>query len=121
MARSQILQQLNHPIVPKVVSDGYFIWDVKTNIYHFLIIEKIARDNLITWTSKTGKFFISEELVINWLKQLLEILDYLHNQNYIHRDIKPTNIMVKANLDLVPIDFGTARKINYTYFFCQTK
>lgn len=113
---AKILQQLNHPRIPKVASDGYFIWDSQTNIYHCLIMEKIAGDDLKTWMSKTGKNFISEELVINWLKQLLEILDYLHNQDYIHRDIKPTNIMVKQNLDLVLIDFGTARKIDYTYF-----
>jgi serine/threonine protein kinase len=43
---------------------------------------------------------------LNWLKQLVEILDKVHQQGLWHRDIKPSNIMLQPNGNLVLIDFG---------------
>lgn len=52
------------------------------------------------------------ELVIDWGKQLCDLLGYLHTQDppIIYRDMKPANIMLKPDGNLTLIDFGTARE-----------
>jgi hypothetical protein len=78
-------------------------------------MEKIAGPNLEQWLKQQQNRPISEAQAIVWLKQLLEILDLVHNQQYLHRDIKPSNIMIRPDGQLVLIDFGTAREITRTY------
>ncbi|MDB9312633.1 serine/threonine-protein kinase [Spirulina sp. CS-785/01] len=49
------------------------------------------------------------------LQQLLPVLQYIHQQNVIHRDIKPGNIMRrKADGQYILIDFGVARMLTQT-------
>ena len=44
---------------------------------------------------------------------LLNGLYYLHNNNIIHCDIKPQNLMINQNNILKIIDFGSAKDITY--------
>lgn len=111
----EILKLLNHPGIPRVESDGYFTWQDGTKTRHCLVMEKIDGQNLENWFQERNDKFITQEQAIEWLKQLLEIVEYLHKHNYIHRDIKPPNIMVKPNGQLVLIDFGGVKKISDTY------
>jgi serine/threonine protein kinase/Tfp pilus assembly protein PilF len=54
-----------------------------------------------------------QEEVIDFLRQILLILQPLHQQNIIHRDIKPTNIIQKyQEHKFVLIDFGAVKKID---------
>ncbi|MGX8729092.1 MAG: serine/threonine protein kinase, partial [Lachnospiraceae bacterium] len=52
------------------------------------------------------------ELVIRWMQQLCDVLWYLHSRQppVIYRDMKPANVMLKPDGDVVVIDFGTARE-----------
>ncbi|MTJ54847.1 serine/threonine protein kinase [Anabaena sp. UHCC 0253] len=109
-----VLEQLNHPGIPK--AEGYFPYQTRNNvILHCMVMEKIEGPNLEQWLKQQQNRPISEAQAIVWLKQLLEILDLVHNQQYLHRDIKPSNIMIRPDGQLVLIDFGTAREITRTY------
>ncbi|MGB7416805.1 MAG: serine/threonine-protein kinase, partial [Thermosynechococcaceae cyanobacterium] len=53
-----------------------------------------------------------EDQVIGLLDEALSILDFVHSQNVIHRDIKPDNIMRRLKDDkLVLIDFGAVKQV----------
>ncbi|MEH2423238.1 MAG: protein kinase [Nostoc sp.] len=56
---------------------------------------------------------LSEAKVIQLLKEILEVLTIIHNQNIIHRDIKAQNLM-RRNSDgkIVLIDFGSVKEIS---------
>ena len=113
---AEILKLLNHPGIPRCEPDGYFTWQDGTLIRYCLVMEKIDGQNLEKWFEQRDRKFITQEQAIDWLKQLLEIVEYFHQRNYIHRDIKPVNIMVKPNGQLVLIDFGGVKKITDTYW-----
>ena len=54
-----------------------------------------------------------EKKVVELLQQLLPVLEYIHSQHVIHRDVKPSNIIrSEANQKLVLIDFGAVKEIN---------
>jgi eukaryotic-like serine/threonine-protein kinase len=55
---------------------------------------------------------LSEDAVFNLLKEILEVLVFVHQHNIIHRDIKPQNIMRRySDRKIVLIDFGSIKKL----------
>lgn len=111
---AKVLAQFQHLGIPKV--DGYFQYQTRNGlILHCIVMEKIEGPNLEEWLQQQGNHPISERQAIAWLKQLAEILHLVHGKQYFHRDIKPPNIMLRPNGQLVLIDFGTAREATYTY------
>jgi WD40 repeat protein len=112
-----VLSQLNHPGIPRVEPDGYFLFFPRNRDepVHCILMEKIDGLDLKQWMKQQGNHPISEKQALNWLKQLAGILHLVHEKNYFHRDIKPANIMIRSTGQLVLIDFGTARELTYSY------
>lgn len=112
-----ILSRIRHPGVPYVAEDGYFTIPLpdSTETLHCLVMEKIDGPNLRQWMRQQGNHAISEQQALQWLTQLTDILQRIHQQNYFHRDIKPDNVMIRANGQLVLVDFGAAREMTHTY------
>lgn len=101
--------------IPRVDIDGYFTFKPSGDVLelHCLVLEKIPGQNLADWIELHGK--ISQSLALNWLKQIVEILDKLHSFGFFHRDIKPTNIILRPDGRLALIDFGAVREVTETY------
>ena len=108
------LQQLQHPGIPQVESDGYFAFSLENGLeVYCLVMEKITGENLEQWMENRGP--IDQALALKWLGQLAEILNQVHRNELFHRDIKLSNIMLRPNGQLALIDFGTVRKVTNTY------
>ena len=105
---AQILYQLgqNHDQIPKLFS--YF-----QEGQQFYLIQEFIDGYDLTQEITPGKK-LSENDVIQLLRDVLEILVYVHENKVIHRDIKPANIMRRKNGKLVLIDFGLVKQINNT-------
>ncbi len=115
LQEATVLRLLHHHGVPQV--DGYFQLQLKNRlVLHCIVMEKIDGCNLEEWLQKRGNRRLLQEQALQWLKQLVEILDVVHQHSYFHRDIKPQNIMLRPNGQLVLIDFGSSREMTYTYF-----
>ncbi|MEO0971344.1 MAG: AarF/UbiB family protein, partial [Cyanobacteria bacterium J06639_18] len=55
---------------------------------------------------------LSEKVVIKLLEEILEVLNFVHQQKVIHRDIKPSNIRRRqSDRKIVLIDFGAVKEI----------
>jgi eukaryotic-like serine/threonine-protein kinase len=55
---------------------------------------------------------LSEEAVFDLLRDILEVVVFVHEHNIIHRDIKPQNLMRRHwDNKIVLIDFGSIKKI----------
>lgn len=100
-----ILKKLNHPALPRI----FDIVEDDDNIY--VIVDFIEGTTLDNEIKRVGCF--SEEIIIDWAKQLCEVLHYLHTfkpNPIIYRDMKPSNIILTKNGLVKLIDFGIARE-----------
>lgn len=109
-----VLQSINYPGIPRCDVDGYFSFTPNgSSELHCLVIDKIEGQTLEQWLEAHGR--LSQSLALNWLKQLVEILDQVHQAGFFHRDIKPSNIILKPDGQLALIDFGAVRGVSETY------
>ena len=77
--------------------------------YFYLVLEYCEGGNLKDKIEKKAKY--SNETIIQWSKEILLGIDYLHSNNIIHRDIKPENILLKK--DQIKIgDLGSVKNLN---------
>lgn len=108
-----ILGKLNHPGIPRV--EAYFQHHTRNNlILYCLVLEKIPGINLENWL-ETQQQPITEYQAIAWLKQILETLELIHKQRYLHLNLKPSNIIITPDKQPVLIDFGTAKELAKNY------
>ena len=77
---------------------------------HAMVTQKVKGLSLDRWVEQHGA--LQQELAFTWLKQLVASADALHNQGFLHRDIKPDNIIVTPQQELVLIDFGSLCRID---------
>ncbi|MFB2834498.1 protein kinase domain-containing protein [Floridanema evergladense] len=75
----------------------------------FYLVQEYIQGNPLKQEIKEGECW-SELQVINLLKEVLEILEFVHQQGIIHRDVNPKNL-IRRKLDnkLVLIDFGAVK------------
>ena len=74
----------------------------------FLVLEYVSHD--LTGLMDVAYQF-TEVQVKCIFKQLLEALEYMHDQKYVHRDIKSSNILIDSHFRVKLADFGLARSI----------
>ena len=52
---------------------------------------------------------MAEAEALGYIRQLGEALDYIHRQNILHLDVKPSNVLFRSNGEAVLIDFGISK------------
>lgn len=103
-----ILHKLSHPQIPKFFAG--FEEDERLFIAQEYIDGKTYW-RLLQERQRQSCTFNQRE-VVRWLRDLLRVLDYLHTQNIVHRDISPDNIMLpKGRKAPVLIDFGVVKQV----------
>lgn len=102
---ANLLVTLNHPSIPKIYD--YFTYEERS----YLVIEYVHGKDLEEILNESQSFF-SEEQVITWAIELCDVLTYLHGHKpepIIFRDMKPSNVMVNHNNNIILVDFGIAK------------
>lgn len=100
----EMLRHLKHPGIVRL-----FDHHVTTGQDYFLVMDYIAGNNLDEIIKSWGAF--SSEATVEIAIQCCEILEYMHDHDppIIYRDLKPGNLMLTPEGQIVFIDFGIAR------------
>mgnify|MGYP000790708948 CR=1 FL=1 len=103
MAEIETLKKLKHPNLPSIVD---VIEDEDSFIIVMDYIEGRSLDKIIEENGAQPEAF-----VVEWAKQLCDVFGYLHSRipAIIYRDMKPANVMLKPDGNIMVIDFGTAK------------
>jgi tetratricopeptide (TPR) repeat protein len=102
---AQVLYKLgNHDRIPQLLA--YFEENAE-----FYLVQELIIGNDLSQELKSGVIFTQNQ-VISLLQEILEILDFVHQQKVIHRDVNPRNILRREQDNkLILIDFGAVKQI----------
>ena len=103
-----LLTQIQHPNIVRI-----FDMDEITNTDQaYISMEYLDGKTFCKMIEEREK--LAPEVVMNYLKQLVSVLQYLRRILIKHKDIKPTNLMVSNNKAML-IDFNIALTDNFAY------
>lgn len=82
-------------------------YEKDSNLY--LILDYVPAQSLQSILENNVHLDIFE--ILNIIRQIAQALNYMENRGIIHRDIKPGNILITNDKNVLIIDFGCAKKI----------
>jgi tetratricopeptide (TPR) repeat protein len=102
---AQVLYKLgNHDRIQQLLA--YFEENAE-----FYLVQELIIGNDLSQEFKPGVIFTQNQ-VMSLLQEILEILDFVHQQKVIHRDVNPRNILRREQDNkLILIDFGAVKQI----------
>jgi len=98
--------QMQHPNIVQIYETGEW------NGYHYIVMEYVDGESLHTIMQKRGALDINT--AFNLVVQIGSALDYAHAQGIVHRDVKPSNILVDQRGRALLTDFGIAKAAEST-------
>jgi serine/threonine protein kinase len=98
---AQALMKLRHKNLPHV--SDYFSIDEND----YLVMDYIEGESLAEVLARNKR--PTEQLIYDWLVQVLDALEYCHKHNVLHRDIKPANLILTPQGQLMLVDFSLVK------------
>ena len=102
----KIITKLNHPNILK----AFEVFDDDINYY--IVMERPIRGDLFNYICSKGRLSMDEASFIFY--QIVNGIQYLHNNKIVHRDMKPENIMLTKDMIVKIGDFGLSKYFKST-------
>jgi hypothetical protein len=101
---ARLLASLSHPRVVKVLDHS------QDDEGLYIVMELVRGTDLGAQLAERGNPGLPYDEAIQYMRHTCEALQYVHDQQIVHRDVKPQN-MILADNGVVLVDFGVARAI----------
>jgi Protein kinase domain/GAF domain len=102
---ARLLSQLRHPRVVRVLDH----FDEPTGRY--IVMELVEGEDLGTILKRRGNPGLPLSEALDYARDVCEALQYVHDQQVVHRDVKPQNL-IDSSHGVVLVDFGVARELD---------
>ena len=103
-AEGKAAAKLNHPNIVQAIDVG------KAGEYHYFVMEYIDGHTVFDDITEQGPYSEADALKI--ILQTAKALEHAHKAGFIHRDVKPKNIMITAEGEVKLADMGLARAVS---------
>src|SRR5438876_2098128 len=100
LSQARSISSLDHPRIVRVREYGV------ENSIPFLVMDYTSNGSLRQLHPKGTRLPLTT--VVSYVKQVADALQYVHDQNLVHRDIKPHNLLLGPNHKIMLSDFGIA-------------
>lgn len=100
LGEAQTIARLRHPYIVHVLDFGV------ENVIPFLVMEYAPNGTLRQRYPRGSR--LSLPLIVSYIKQIAGALQYAHDQRLIHRDVKPENMLLGQDNQVLLSDFGIA-------------
>jgi len=97
----RLLASLNHPNIVTIMTA-----EKQENVF-FIVMEYVPGETLESMIARTGPLDIP--LALDYTCQICNALDHAHRHGVLHRDLRPSNVLVSESGLLKVADFGTSR------------
>ena len=104
-AEARLLSALSHPRVVRIIDH----FAAPTGQY--LVMDLVRGIDLGVLLKQRGTPGLPVDQSIEYVRQTCEALSYVHDQQIVHRDVKPQNLILSEN-GVVLVDFGIARLLD---------
>lgn len=99
---AKILSEVHHPYIVNVLE----VFEENNTAY--IAMEYISGDSLKDKLAREG--VLPEAQVLHYIRQIGEALQFVHQKNILHLDIKPSNILIDKEGKARLIDFGVSKR-----------
>ena len=103
MREARIVASLSHPNIITIHDVG------EQDGHNYLVMELLPGGETLRDKMKAG---VDSQYALSIIRQVATALKAAHEKNIVHRDIKPDNIMFRADGSVVLTDFGVARSVD---------
>ncbi len=97
----RLLASLNHPNIVTIMTA-----EKQENVF-FIVMEFVPGETLEAIVSRDGALDVA--LALDYTCQICNAVDHAHRQGVLHRDLRPSNVLVSESGMLKVADFGTSR------------
>lgn len=96
--------KLNHPHIVQAIDVG------QSGEYHYFVMEYVKGHTVYDDIVKMGKY--PEDMALKIIIETAKALEHAHQAGFIHRDVKPKNIMINEEGTAKLADMGLARAVS---------
>ncbi|MFH2034226.1 MAG: serine/threonine-protein kinase, partial [Candidatus Margulisiibacteriota bacterium] len=90
----KMLSRLNHPNLIKILDAG------KQDGAGYLVEEYFEGEDIKKWMGRSHSY----DEVVSAIEQIVKALEYVHESDIVHKDIKPTNVLVSKDSKVKVLD-----------------